>query len=162
MNFLKIFIKGKPLLDRSGAHIFKYGIGLFYLNAIILMITGAAMIIDPPTKLADLLIALFLIGALLFMCIQTRGYHLRLENHVVTRISPWPWHKRNVFLLKEILKIDIRYRAFDVSLFMDDGRELRVPIMLNGAFQFLQLAISHSNTAVSDRVRTFIDYYSKL
>ncbi len=160
-DFMRAFVRTKPLVDSSGALIFKYGNGIYYL-----MVTFAALLIlavtfDPPTKPENILTALLLIGSAIFMSIQSKKYHLLLNNNSIVRNSPWPWHKHNVFDFKEISSIDIKYRAMHVSLMMNDERELEVPIMLNGSFQLLYTAVHDSNATVTNKVRTIIEYYSR-
>lgn len=162
LKVVKIFISGEPRVEPSGALVFRYGVGLFYLAVAALALLVGVVAVDPPTKPNDLCIALLLIAAALFMCVQSRWYALRLEHNVLTRYSPWPWHRQNRFLLSDIATIDLAYKALHLSLIMEDGRELRVPMLLKGAFKLLQRAVNEPGVIASDRVKAMIAYYARL
>ncbi|MEO1886459.1 MAG: hypothetical protein ABGX72_03670 [Methyloprofundus sp.] len=157
---MRLLFGTKPLKDDSGVLIFKYWRGTYYIMVMLSVLLVFGVIYDPPTKLEDIAIAIFLIGSALFMSMQSCKYYLVLSENSIIRYSPWPWHKRNIFELNEITEVEIKYRM-NLSIKMSNGYELEIPILLMGAFQLLHYVINNSSAIVGKEARTIIDYYSQ-
>ena len=66
-NLLKFLIKNTHEKDPSGAFILNYGKTIFYMMLVFFIIIFLGMVISPPKEIEELLIALLLLGAAIYL-----------------------------------------------------------------------------------------------
>ena len=150
----------EPFKDSTGRLVFRYPLWMSRIAIICSGLLLIMVIINPPDEPVDIIAALVLIFAALFMAIQTAKYHLIVDGDVIKRCSPWYWEERELFSVSEFPQIDIKYKAFHATLKSNSGDELQVPFLLCGAFRLIRMVAEASDSTMTDRVRKYIERYS--
>lgn len=147
--------------DATGKLCLRYPRWMFRAMAACVAVLLVGVMIDPPREPVDVFAGVILLGGAVYMAIHTARYQLLVGEVSVRRVSPWPWEPAADIPLASVNRIEIRYQAFRATLVTGDDFELQVPFLLCGAFPFLDRVASVSGAEMEERVRRYIDRYSR-